>query len=83
MTADVAGWVAFDHQVEVAWVHIAAYWGVGADDLLVFRFTCFLVFDVELGGEGDVLADWEAEDAVLGWEFETVDCGVVGCHCLF
>lgn len=31
----------------------------------------------EVRGDGDVLADWKAEDRVGGWELEAVAVGVV------
>lgn len=56
MLGDIAGGVGFDEQVEVALVVVGGDGGVGADDLFG------LAVDGEGGTEGDVLADWEAED---------------------
>lgn len=57
---------------------IRGYGGVGADDLFGFRGAGFGVCDGEGGGEGDVLADGEAEDGCGGGECEAVDGCVVG-----
>lgn len=56
---------------------IAADGRVGAHDLLPLRLAALLIFDVKVGGERDVLADGQAEDAVLAGQFEAVDGGVV------
>jgi len=57
---------------------VGGYGRVGADDLFGFRGAGFGVGDGEVGGEGDVLADGEAEDGGWGWEGEAVDGCVVG-----
>jgi len=62
----------------VARFPIRGYGGVGADDLFGFRGAGFGVCDGEGGGEGDVLADGEAEDGCGGGECEAVDGCVVG-----
>lgn len=77
VTADVTGGVALDEQVEVAGVDIGGDRGVRADDLLVCDDFGLGVLDVEVGGEGDVLANGQTEDAVRGGESEAVDGGVV------
>lgn len=64
MSADVACRVALDHQVEVARMNIAADRRVRSDDFFVLHFAGLGVFDIEVGGEGDVLADWKAENTV-------------------
>lgn len=64
---DVAGGVGFDEQVEVAGLVVAGDWGVGADDFFVG-----VVGLREGGGDGDVLANREAEDGGWGGEFEAV-----------
>lgn len=78
MTADVTGWVALNEQVEVAGVDVGGNWGVRSDDLFVCDDLCLGVLDVEVGGEGDVLANGQAEDVVRGGQGEAVDGGVVG-----
>lgn len=78
MPADVAGRVGLDHEVEVARVDVGGDRGVGADDLFPLDGAGFGVLDVEGGGEGDVLADGEAEDVGWGGQREAVDGGVVG-----
>jgi hypothetical protein len=83
VTADVAGRVALDEQVEVAGVDIGGDGGVGTDDLLVGDGLGLGVLDVEVGGDGDVLANGQAEDAVRGGQGEAVDGGVVGEDGLF
>ncbi len=68
---DVASWVGLDEEVERAWMVVAGDRGVGADDL-------FLGYGAVCGGlrqgrgDGDMLADWEAEDGCWVWEGETV-----------
>jgi len=83
VTADVAGRVALDEQVEVAGVDIGGDGGVGTDDLFVGHGLGLGVLDVEVGGDGDVLANGQAEDAVRGGQGEAVDGGVVGEDGLF
>lgn len=78
VTADVSGRVALDEQVEVAGVDIGGDGSVGADDFLVGHGLGLGVLDVEVGSEGDVLADGQAEDAVRGGQAKAVDGGVVG-----
>jgi hypothetical protein len=78
MPAYVAGGVGFDHEVEVARVHVGGDGGVGADDFFSFGDGAgFGVGDVEVGGEGDVLADGQAEDVGGRGQGEAVDGGVV------
>jgi hypothetical protein len=77
VTADVAGRVALDEQVEVAGVDIGGYGGVGTNDLLVGDGLSLGILDVEVGGDRDVLADGQTEDAVRGGQGEAVDGGVV------
>lgn len=74
---DVAGWVGLDEQVEGAWLVVAGNRGVGAHDFLGDGLA-FFVGNWESGGDGDVLADREAEDRGWGWESEAVDGDVVG-----
>jgi hypothetical protein len=83
VTADVAGRVALDEQVEVAGVDIGGDGGVGTDDLFVGDGLGLGVLDIEVGGDGDVLANGQAEDAVRGGQGEAVDGGVVGEDGLF
>lgn len=83
MSRDVPRRVRFDEEVEVAGVDIAGDWGVGADDFLVADDFGFGVFDVEVGAEGDVLADGQAEDAVGAGQGEAVDGCVVREDCFF
>ena len=83
VTADVAGRVALDEQVEVAGVDIGGDGGVGTNDLLVGHGLGLRVLDVEVGGDRDVLADGQTEDAVRGGQGEAVDGGVVGEDGLF
>ena len=83
VTADVAGRVALDEQVEVAGVDIGGDGGVGTNDLLVGHGLGLGVLDVEVGGDRDVLADGQTEDAVRGGQGEAVDGGVVGEDGLF
>jgi hypothetical protein len=78
VTADVTGRVALDEQVEVAGVDIGGDGSVGAHDFLVGGGLGLGVLDIEVGGDGDVLADGQAEDAVGGRQGEAVDGGVVG-----
>jgi hypothetical protein len=78
VTADVAGRVALDKQVEVAGVDIGRDGGVRTDDLLVGDGLSLGVLDIEVGGDRDVLADRQTEDAVRGGQGESVDGGVVG-----
>ena len=83
MSANVSSRITLDHEIKVARMHIAADGRVRSHDLFMFRLARLLVFDVEVRCEGDVLADGQAEDAVLRGQLEAVDCGVVGCDCLF
>lgn len=83
VTADVSGGVALDEQVEVARVYIGGDGSVGAHNLLVGDGLGLGVLDVEVGGDGDVLADGQAEDAVGSGQGEAVDSGVVGEDGLF
>lgn len=83
VTADVAGGVALDEQVEVAGVDIGGDGSVGADDLLVGDNLGLGVLDIKVGGEGNVLANGQAEDAVGRGQGEAVDGGVVGEDGLF
>jgi hypothetical protein len=78
VTADVTGRVALDEQVEVAGVDIGGDGSVGAHDFLVGGGLGLGVLNIEVGGDGDVLADGQAEDAVRGGQGEAVDGGVVG-----
>lgn len=78
VTADVAGRVALDEQVEVAGVDIGGNRSVRAHDLLVGDGLSLGILDIEVGGERDVLANGQAEDAVRGRQGEAVDGGVVG-----
>lgn len=64
---DVSGRVGLDQEVEVAGLVVAADRGVGADDLL----GCAVRLG-EVGTDGDVLADGEAEDGRGMWEGEPV-----------
>ena len=78
MSADVAGWVGFDHQIEVAGVHIAGDGRIRPHDLFsLLDLAGLLVCDVEVGGERDVLADGQSEDAVGRGQVEPIDCCVV------
>jgi len=80
VSAYVALGVGFDEEVEEAWLVVAGNWGVGADDLL----GGVVVGGIrEGGGEGDVLADGEAEDGGRRGEGEAVDGCVVGEDGLF
>lgn len=54
---NVSGGVALDEQVEVAWVDIGGDGRVGADDLFASSGAGFWVSDIELGCQGNVLAD--------------------------
>lgn len=49
--------------------------GVGAEEVLADGLALG-VRGGEVRGDGDVLADWEAENRVGGWEFEAVAVGV-------
>lgn len=71
MLGDVARGVGFDQDVEVAGLVVAGDGGVGADDLFLDDFAGGAGAG-ESGGEGDVLADGEAEDGGWGWEGEAV-----------
>lgn len=64
---DIAGGVRLDEEVDMAAVFIGGDGRVGADDF----------FAVDGGGEGDVLADGEAEDVGWAGEGETVAVGCV------
>jgi len=77
VTADVTGRVALDEQVEVAGVDIGGDRSVGAHDFLVGDGLGLGVLDIEVGGDGNVLADGQAEDAVGSGQGEAVDGGVV------
>jgi hypothetical protein len=77
--ADVASWVGFDEQVEVAGDLVAGDGRVGTDDLLFLYGAGVLgVGDGEDRGDRDVLPDWEAEDR--GWcrEGEAVAAMLLG-----
>jgi len=83
VTADVSGRVALDEQVEVAGVDIGRDGSVGTNDLLVGDGLSLGVLDIEVGGDRDVLADGQTENAVRGGQSEAVDGGVVGEYGLF
>lgn len=83
VTADVAGRVALDKQVEVAGVDIGGDGCVGTDDLFVGDGLSLRVLDIEVGSDRDVLADWQTEDAVRGGQSEAVNGSVVGKDGLF
>jgi len=78
VTADVTGGVALDEQVDIAGLNIGGDGGVGAHDFLVGNGLGLGVLDIEVGGDRDVLANGQAEDAVRGGQGEAVDSGVVG-----
>jgi hypothetical protein len=65
MFGDVAGRVRFDEEVEIALVFVRGDGSVGSDD--------FLGLAGDGSGEGDVLADREAEDVGGVGELEAVD----------
>lgn len=50
--------------------------GVGAEEVLADGLALG-VRGWEVRGDGDVLADWEAENRVGSWELEAVAVGVV------
>lgn len=75
---DVACGIAFDDEVEVAGFDIGGDGGVGSYDFLAVNLRGLGVGHVEGCGEGDVLTDGKAEDAVLGGQLEAVNGGVVG-----
>ena len=64
MLGDVAGWVGFDEQIEVAVVFVRGDGCVGAYD--------FFGLVGDRGGDGHVLADWKAEDVRWAREGEAV-----------
>lgn len=64
---DVAGGVGLDQEGELAFVVVGGDGRVGAHDLLA----------VDAGGDGDMLADGEAEDVIGSGEVETVAVGLL------
>lgn len=66
MPRDIALRVALDEQIEVARVHIAANGRVGSYDFFALRLASLGVGNVEVSGEGNVLANGETEDGLLG-----------------
>jgi hypothetical protein len=64
---DVARRVRLDEEVEVARLMVTGDRGVGSDD-----FFLGAVWLGEGGSDGNMLADWEAEDGGWGWEVEAV-----------
>lgn len=71
---DVAGGIGLDEQVEVAGLVVTGDGGVGAEEILADSLALW-VRGGEVRGDGDVLADWEAEDRVGSWELEAVAVG--------
>lgn len=71
MLGDVAGGVGFDQEVEVAGLVVAGDGGVRADDFFFDGVAVFVGYG-EGGGDGDVLADGEAEDGFGVGEVEAV-----------
>jgi hypothetical protein len=63
-------------------VYIAADGRVGSHNFLALRLVGLWVCHVEVGGEGNVLANGQSEDRLFRGQLEAVDGRVVGRLCL-
>lgn len=83
MSADVAGRVALDENVEVAGSSVIGDGSVGTQDLLVGSDLSLGVLDGEGGSQRNVLANGQTEDGVGAGKTKAVDGGVVRQNHLF